>query len=104
MIASLLSALAQERPAPDPCAATGRPAFDVVSIKASQTSSHSSSPRGTPDGVIVVGSLRRLTERLHLHDKDRRQLRHPRHDALTTISGLEVELAAKFDRACLVDL
>jgi uncharacterized protein (TIGR03435 family) len=52
-----------------PCVAGTRASFDVVSIKPSQTSSGSSSMRGSPDGVVITGSLRRMIlSSFSLHD------------------------------------
>ena len=60
LLATVLPAVAQNAPAPDPCAAGARASFDVVSIKPSQTPSDSSSIHEIPDGVVMIGSLRRM--------------------------------------------
>ncbi len=53
----------------DPCAAGPRASFDVVSVKPIQGDSRSSSMNGTPDGVIIKGSLRRMILNSYdLHD------------------------------------
>jgi uncharacterized protein (TIGR03435 family) len=68
-ITSAFGQQASPAPAPAPCATGARPSFDVVSVKQSQTDSHSSSMRGTPDGVIVTSSLRRMIlSAFKLHD------------------------------------
>jgi uncharacterized protein (TIGR03435 family) len=60
LVVSGLPAMAQDSPAPGPCAAGTRASFDVVSIKPSQTPSSSSSTRGTPGGLAITSSLRRM--------------------------------------------
>jgi uncharacterized protein (TIGR03435 family) len=65
----LMAQQADTAKAPDPCAADGRPSFDVVSVKPSESDSRSSSMRGTPDGVIITSSLRRMIlSAFTLHD------------------------------------
>jgi uncharacterized protein (TIGR03435 family) len=60
VLTAVLPARSQQAPAPDPCAPAARASFDVVSVKPSQTPSSSSSMNGTPDGVRITGSLRRM--------------------------------------------
>ena len=60
LLIAVLPAEAQDAAAPDPCAADARASFDVVSIRPSQTPSESSTMNGTPDGVSITGSLRRM--------------------------------------------
>jgi uncharacterized protein (TIGR03435 family) len=60
VLMAVVPARPQDAPAPDSCAPAARASFDVVSIKPSQTPSTSSSMNGTPDGVVMTGSLRRM--------------------------------------------
>jgi uncharacterized protein (TIGR03435 family) len=46
--------------APDRCLVINRPSFDVITVKPTQGNSNSSSMRGTPDGVIITSSLRKM--------------------------------------------
>jgi uncharacterized protein (TIGR03435 family) len=65
----LMAQQADAAKAADPCAADARPSFDVVSVKPSESDSRSSSMRGTPDGVIITSSLRRMIlSAFTLHD------------------------------------
>lgn len=65
----LMAQQADTAKVPDPCAAGARPSFDVVSVKPSQSDSRSSSMHGTPDGVIITSSLRRMiVSAFNLHD------------------------------------
>ena len=51
-------AAAPAQPAwPEPCVAAARPSFDVVSVKAIDAKSHSSSVHTTPDGITLTGAL-----------------------------------------------
>jgi uncharacterized protein (TIGR03435 family) len=55
--------------APDPCTVSERASFDVTSVKPMEGNSGSSSWNGTPDGVILKGSLRRMIlNAFQLHD------------------------------------
>ncbi len=69
ILMAALPVAAQESAAAAPCESGTRASFDVVSIKPSQTSSGSSSMRGSPDGVVITGSLRRMIlSSFSLHD------------------------------------
>jgi len=60
VLIGLCQAAAQQPLTPEECASGTHAAFDVVSVKPSQTPSTSTSMRSTPDGLVYTGTLQRL--------------------------------------------
>jgi uncharacterized protein (TIGR03435 family) len=68
-VALPFAAAQQSGAALEPCVAGARPSFDVVSVKAIQGNSNSSTVHGTPDGMMLGGALRRMIlYAYNLHD------------------------------------